>query len=95
MNRALGCLHHGETRRMHARVLRLRIFLSILTLAFLLLGRFLILALALLHLDLCALFPVAGALVMKLVVLGYNLRLADFAVAAAASTVCVLDLDAL
>jgi hypothetical protein len=58
---------------------------TLLALCFLLL-----LALALLHLELSALFPVAGALVMELVVLGYNLGFAAFAVATAASTgLCV------
>jgi hypothetical protein len=44
------------------------------------------LALALLHFDLSALFAVARALVMQLIVLGCDFGLAGFAVAAAAST---------
>lgn len=54
--------------------------------ALLALGFLLFLALALLHFDFCALFAIAGALVVQLVVLGYDLGLAGFAVAAAAST---------
>jgi hypothetical protein len=72
---------------MYAAIVWLCFFrcLALLALSFLLL-----LALALLHFEFSALFAVACALVVELVVLGYDFRLATFAVAAAASTMtCV------
>jgi hypothetical protein len=58
--------------------------------ALLALGSLLRLALALLHFEFSALFTVARALVVQLVVLGCDLGLAGFAVAATASTGVVL-----
>lgn len=82
MRRTRGRGHHGQTCRMYAAIVGLWLsgVLALLPLSFLLL-----LALALLHLELSALFAVAGALVVQLVVLGYDFGLAAFAVAAAAS----------
>jgi hypothetical protein len=62
------------------------VLLGVLVSVLLALGSLLLLALALLHLELSALFAVVGALVVQLVVLGGDLGLSDFAVAAAAGT---------
>jgi hypothetical protein len=82
MRRTRGRSHHGQTRRMYAAIVRLWLsgILALLSLGFLLL-----LALALLHFEFGALFAVAGALVVQLIVLGYDFGLAAFAVAATAS----------
>jgi hypothetical protein len=80
-------LHHSKTRWMHAGVIWLRFSLLFSLLATLLVCRvLLLLAVALLHLELSALFSVAGALVVEFVILGYDARFAVFAVAAASST---------
>jgi len=74
-------LHHRKTRGMDS-VVRL-LFFSVLVSVLLALGSLLLLALALLHLELSALFAVVSALVVQLVVLGRDLGLSDFAVATA------------
>lgn len=80
-------LHHRETRRMNSVGC---VLLSVLVSALLALGCLLLLALALLNLELSALFAVVSALVMQLVVLSGDLGLSDFAVAAAAGTAYTL-----
>jgi hypothetical protein len=72
---------------MHAGVIWLRLSLFFSLLATLLVCRvLLLLAVALLHFELSTLFSVAGALVVELVILGYDARFAVLAIAAAAST---------
>jgi hypothetical protein len=78
--------HHGETGGMDASVLGLLLCFCFRLVALLALSILLLLAFALLHLELCALFSVAGALVVELVVLGYDLGFAAFAVATTAGT---------
>jgi hypothetical protein len=75
--------HHGETGGVNTSVLGL---LLLLFFGLALLAALLILALGLFHFDFCALFAVARALVVQLVVLGYDFGFAAFAVAAATST---------
>jgi hypothetical protein len=69
---------------MNASVFRLLLLLCGLGIVALL-AALLLLALGLLHLDFSPLFAVARALVVQLVVLGYDFRFAAFAVAATAS----------
>jgi hypothetical protein len=83
----LRSIQHGKTRRMDTRVVWLGLGLFLLLAALLVRRVLLLLALALLCLELRTLFAVARALVGQLVVLGDNFGLAGFAVAAAASTV--------
>lgn len=88
MSRPRRTRHHRQTSRVHAeRVLLWFLGLRLLLLAILVQSRvLLLLALALLHLDLGALFAVARTLVVQLVVLGYDLGFADFAVATTTGT---------
>jgi hypothetical protein len=73
---------------MDTRIIWLSLGLLLLLLAALLVRRvLLLLALALLCLELRTLFAVARALVMQLVVLGDDLGLAGFAIAATSSAV--------
>jgi hypothetical protein len=70
----LRSLQQSKTRRMHTRVIWLwlcLLFFALLS-ALLVCRVLLLLTLALLHLELCTLFAVARALVVELVVLGYD-----------------------
>jgi hypothetical protein len=76
----LRSIQHGKTRRMDTRIIWLSLGLLLLLLAALLVRR-------VLCLELRTLFAVARALVMQLVVLGDDLGLAGFAIAATSSAV--------
>lgn len=82
--------HHCETGRIDVTVIWLcflrRFFRSSRTLALLVFGFLLLLALALLQLELGALLPVPRTLIMQLIILSCNLCFSDFAVAASTST---------
>lgn len=72
---------------MHTSIIRASVFLLCLALVALVLQLILLLlALALLHFEFGALFAVACALVVKLVVFGYDTGFAVFAVSTAAGT---------
>jgi hypothetical protein len=83
----LRSIQHGKTRRMDTRIVWLSLGLLLLLAALLVRGVLLLLALALLCLELRALFAVARALVVQLIVLGDDLGLAGFAIAATSSAV--------